>query len=323
MLPPGRCGRKDIVGRNKRECYNCRATAAALLIDVSQEKMPMPADPRLLRTIPLFVGMDDDERAAIAAIMDEQQFRGGQMIFGADQTGGTLYIVQSGQVELSIVDDDEEKLVLELLESGDFFGELSLLDGGSRSATATATQRTDTLVLERHEFLDLMLEKPHMAQDVMVALAKRVRRTDNLLRRRVSRNVNEVADEILTFGQRIADLIAEFSGSIPFLMLNAVFFGVWLGLNAIPGLAFDPYPFGLLTMIVSLEAIFLSIFVLVSQNRQADKDRIRNELDYEVNLKAELGVSTLLLKTDQVSNSLGDIQERLAALENGRTPRTT
>src|SRR6266540_4360129 len=283
----------------------------------------MPADPQLLKTIPLFIGMDNDEIAAIAEIMDEVRFKSGQVIFTTDRLGGTLYIIQAGQVELSIVDDDGDKLVLELMESGDFFGELSLLDGGNRSATATATQRTDTLVLERHEFLDLMLQKPHMAQDVMVALAKRIRRTDNLLRRRVSRNVNEIADEKLTVGQRIADVIAEFSGSIPFLVLNAVFFAVWLIVNAIPRIAYDPYPFGLLTMIVSLEAIFLSIFVLVSQNRQADKDRIRNELDYEVNLKAELGVSTLLLKTDQVSNSLGDIQERLAALENGRTPRTT
>jgi CRP/FNR family transcriptional regulator, cyclic AMP receptor protein len=286
----------------------------ALLIDVSQEKVPMPADPRLLRTIPLFIGMDDDERAAIAAIMDELQFKGGEVIFGAEQTGGTLYIVQSGQVELSIVDDDEEKLVLEMIEAGDFFGELSLLDGGSRSATATATQRTDTLVLERHEFLDLMLQKPHMAQDVMVALAKRIRRTDNLLRRRVSRNVNEIADEKLTVGQRIADVIAEFSGSIPFLVLNAVFFAVWLIGNAFPGIAFDPYPFGLLTMIVSLEAIFLSIFVLVSQNRQADKDRIRNELDYQVNLKSELGVSVLLHKADAITESLQEIEARLAAV---------
>ena len=281
----------------------------------------MPADPRLLRTIPLFIGMDDDERAAIAAIMDEQQYRAGEVIFRAEQTGGTLYIVQSGQVELSIVDDDEEKLVLEMLESGDFFGELSLLDGGSRSATATATQRTDTLVLERHEFLDLMLQKPHMAQDVMVALAKRIRRTDNLLRQRVSRNVNEIADEKLTVGQRIADVIAEFSGSIPFLVLNAVFFAVWLIVNAFPSVAFDPYPFGLLTMIVSLEAIFLSIFVLVSQNRQADKDRIRNELDYQVNLKSELGVSVLLQKADALADSLQAIEARLAASKDGQGPR--
>ena len=282
----------------------------------------MPADPQLLKTIPLFIGMDNEEIAAIAAIMDEIRFRPGQVIFTADELGGTLYIIQAGEVELSIVDDDGDKLVLEVMESGDFFGELSLLDGGTRSATATATQRTDTLVLERHEFLDLMLQKPHMAQDVMVSLAKRVRRTDNLLRRRVSRNVNEVADEKLTIGERIADVIAEFSGSIPFLILNAVFFGVWLVWNSVPSIAFDPFPYGFLTMIVSLEAIFLSIFVLVSQNRQADKDRIRNELDYQVNLKAELGVSTLLLKTDQVNESLDDILDRLAAIEKGRAPKT-
>src|SRR5262249_41091421 len=158
----------------------------------------MPADPRLLKSIPLFTGMDDEERAAIAAIMDEERFKAGQVIFNAEQLGGTLYIIQAGQIELSIKDDDGEKLILELLETGDFFGELSLIDGGNRSATATATQRTDTLVLERQEFLDLMMQKPHMAQDVMVALSKRIRRTDNLLRRRVSRNVNEIVDEKLT-----------------------------------------------------------------------------------------------------------------------------
>src|SRR4029079_19773366 len=231
--------------------------------------------------------------------------------------------IQAGQVELSIVDDDGEKLVLELMESGDFFGELSLLDGGNRSATATATQRTDTLVLERHEFLDLMLQKPHMAQDVMVALAKRVRRTDNLLRRRVSRNVNEIVDEKLTLGQRIADVIAEFSGSIPFLVLNAAFFAIWLLVNAIPTLAFDPYPFGLLTMIVSLEAIFLSIFGLVSQKRQSDKDRIRNELDYQVNLKAELGVSILLQKADVLADTLQAIEAQLTPPKGGSLPVTS
>jgi CRP/FNR family transcriptional regulator, cyclic AMP receptor protein len=278
----------------------------------------MPADPHLLKTIPLFIGMDEEELAALAEIMDEQPFRAGQIIFRADETGGKLYIIQAGQVELSIVDDDGEKLVIELLESGDFFGELSLLDGGTRSASAISVQRSEMLVLERHEFLDLMLQKPHMAQDVMVALAKRIRRSDDLLRRRVSRNVNEIVEEKLTFGQRLADTIAEFSGSIPFLLLNAVFFGVWILMNAVPALTFDPYPFGLLTMIVSLEAIFLSIFVLVSQNRQAEKDRVRNELDYQVNLKAELGVSTLLHKADMLNETLEEVEARIKRLEGGR-----
>jgi uncharacterized membrane protein len=278
----------------------------------------MPADPRLLTTIPLFLSMDDEERGAIAAIMDEERFKAGQVIFRADETGGTFYIVQSGQVELSITDDDGEKFVLEVLDPGDFFGEMSLLDGGDRSATATAVQPCDMLVLERHEFLDLLMQRPHMAQDVLIAQAKRIRRVDNLLRQRVSRNVNELADEELTLGQRIADVIADFSGSIAFLVLNAAFFLFWLVWNAFPEIAFDPFPFGLLTMIVSLEAIFLSIFVLVSQNRQADKDRIRNELDYQVNLKAELGVSTLLHKTDLLQELIEDIDAKLARVQAGR-----
>jgi CRP/FNR family transcriptional regulator, cyclic AMP receptor protein len=272
----------------------------------------MPADPHLLTSIPLFMSMDDDERAAIAAIMDEERFKAGQVIFKAEETGGTFYIIQAGQVELSIVDDDDEKLVLEVLEPGDFFGEMSLLDGGTRSATAAAVQHCDVLVLERHEFLDLLMQRPHMAQDVLISQAKRIRRVDNLLRRRVSRNVNEVLDEKLTLGQRIADVIADFSGSIAFLLLNAALFLFWLVWNAFPQIAFDPFPFGLLTMIVSLEAIFLSIFVLVSQNRQADKDRIRNELDYQVNLKAELGVSTLLHKTDLLQELIENIDTKLA-----------
>jgi uncharacterized membrane protein len=127
-----------------------------------------------------------------------------------------------------------------------------------------------------------------------------------------------VADEKLTLGQRLADIIADFSGSLPFLFINAAFFLFWLVWNAIPAIAFDPFPFGLLTMIVSLEAIFLSIFVLVSQNRQAYKDRIRNELDYQVNLKAELGVSTLLHKTELIKELLEDIDVRLAKAPAGR-----
>jgi uncharacterized membrane protein len=282
-----------------------------------EENHAMPADPRLLTSIPLFLSMDDEERAAIAAIMDEERFKAGQVIYRAEETGGSFYIVQAGQIELSITDDDGEKLVLEVLESGDFFGELSLLDGGNRSATAIAVQRSDVLVLERHEFLDLLMQRPHMAQDVLISQAKRIRRTDNLLRRRVSRNVNELADEELTVGQRIADVIADFSGSITFLLLNAAFFLFWLVWNAFPAIAFDPFPFGLLTMIVSLEAIFLSIFVLVSQNRQADKDRIRNELDYQVNLKAELGVSTLLHKTDLIQEMIEDMDAKLAKAQTG------
>jgi CRP/FNR family transcriptional regulator, cyclic AMP receptor protein len=285
----------------------------------------MPPDPRLLKTIPLFMSMDDEERDAIAAIMDEARFKAGQVIYTAEETGGTFYIVQAGQVELAITDDDGEKLVLELLESGDFFGELSLLDGGNRSATATAIQRTDVLVLERHEFLDLLMQRPHMAQDVLISQAKRIRRTDNLLRRRVSRNPNEEIEERETFGERVADAVARFGGSWTFIFSFGAILLIWVLLNTflLPERdQWDVYPFILLNLFLSMLAAIQAPVIMMSQNRQDAKDRIRSELDYQVNLKAELGVTTLLNKAEQIADSLQEIESRLARISNdGKAPR--
>ncbi len=275
----------------------------------------MPADPRMLKKIPLFMSMDDEERAALAAIMDEAPFKAGQVIFSAEETGGTFFIVQAGQVELSITDDDGEKLVLEILESGDFFGEMSLLDGGTRSATATAIQRTETLVLDRREFLDLLMQRPHMAQDVLVSQAKRIRRTDNLLRRRVSRNPNEAIEERETLGDRVADGVARFGGSWRFIFAFAAILLIWVALNTFLPNPWDVYPFILLNLFLSMLAAIQAPVIMMSQNRQDVKDRIRSELDYQVNLKAELGVSTLLHKTDLMNDMLEDIDSKL-----GRVP---
>ena len=271
----------------------------------------MPADPRMLKKIPLFMSMDDEERAALAAIMDEAPFKAGQVIFSAEETGGTFFIVQAGQVELSITDDDGEKLVLEILESGDFFGEMSLLDGGTCSATATAIQRTETLVLDRREFLDLLMQRPHMAQDVLVSQAKRIRRTDNLLRRRVSRNPNEAIEERETLGDRVADGVARFGGSWRFIFAFAAILLIWVALNTFLPNRWDVYPFILLNLFLSMLAAIQAPVIMMSQNRQDAKDRIRSELDYQVNLKAELGVSTLLHKTDMINDRLEDIDSKL------------
>jgi len=269
----------------------------------------------MLKKIPLFMSMDDEERAALAAIMDEAPFKAGQVIFSAEETGGTFFIVQAGQVELSITDDDGEKLVLEILESGDFFGEMSLLDGGTRSATATAIQRTETLVLDRREFLDLLMQRPHMAQDVLVSQAKRIRRTDNLLRRRVSRNPNEAIEERETLGDRVADGVARFGGSWRFIFAFAAILLIWVALNTFLPNPWDVYPFILLNLFLSMLAAIQAPVIMMSQNRQDAKDRIRSELDYQVNLKAELGVSTLLHKTDLMNDMLEDIDSKL-----GRVP---
>jgi len=271
----------------------------------------------MLKKIPLFMSMDDEERAALAAIMDEAPFKAGQVIFSAEETGGTFFIVQAGQVELSITDDDGEKLVLEILESGDFFGEMSLLDGGTRSATATAIQRTETLVLDRREFLDLLMQRPHMAQDVLVSQAKRIRRTDNLLRRRVSRNPNEAIEERETLGDRVADGVARFGGSWRFIFAFAAILLIWVALNTFLPNPWDVYPFILLNLFLSMLAAIQAPVIMMSQNRQDAKDRIRSELDYQVNLKAELGVSTLLHKTDLINDMLEDIDSKLARVPAG------
>ena len=158
--------------------------------------------------------------------------------------------------------------MLELLESGDFFGELSLLDGGTRSTNATAIQRTDTLVLERHDFLELIAERPHMAQDVMVALTKRIRRTDNLLRRRVSRNPNEAIEEQETLGDRVADAVARFGGSWKFIFSFAAVLVIWVMLNTFLPKPWDVYPFILLNLFLSMLAAIQAPVIMMSQNRQ-------------------------------------------------------
>jgi uncharacterized membrane protein len=177
-----------------------------------------------------------------------------------------------------------------------------LLDQGARTATAVALADTELLELDRDDLLLLFQRTPTAALRLLASMGHMTRKADELLKSRVSRNVNEEVEENLSTLQRISDWIAWFSGSMPFLLLNLVWFGGWIGVNTLPlGIpAFDPYPFGLLTMIVSLEAIFLSCFVLISQNRQAEKDHVRSDIEYEINIKAELEVAHLHEKTDQI-----------------------
>jgi CRP/FNR family cyclic AMP-dependent transcriptional regulator len=272
----------------------------------------MAPSQEILRDIHLFATMDDDERAALSAVMDEAFFAAGQVICRAGEAGGTMHIVRDGEVEVSLEDDDGETMVLDTLHAGEFFGELSLLDGGPRSATVTATQPTTTVVLGRQDLLALLRQKPHMAQDFIAALVKIVRHSDTLLRGRVSRNPNEVLEEHETLGARVADAVARFGGSWTFIFSFGAVLTVWVIVNTIFLLkdAFDPYPFILLNLVLSMLAALQAPVIMMSQNRQDAKDRIRSELDYRVNLKAEVGVAELLRKVDA-------IEERLASIESG------
>ena len=268
----------------------------------------------LLAEVPLFQSLDDDERAALAANLEEVQFAKGKMIFLYGEPGESLYIVQSGEAEVFIKDNTGNRMVLEVLSRGKYFGEVSLLDKGARTASVIATEDLQAFRLKRENLESFLLKYPAAAIDILTVMGKRLRKDVEMLRHSASRNVNEEIEDTRTNVMKVADWIADFSGSIPFLALNAGLFFVWIILNVdlIPGLkAFDPFPFGLLTMWVSLEAIFLSIFLLISQNRQAQKDRIRSDVEYDVNLKAELEIAHLHEKVDRMQ---AEILEQLSDL---------
>jgi len=274
----------------------------------------MGCDVSLLTGINFFELLQDEDRLVLANVVDAITVNAGDILFHAGEPGESLFVVRSGSIELFIKDTAGQKIVLTIAEEGNLFGELSLLDSGPRTATAIALTDTELLVLDRGDLTLLFQRRPEAALSMLAAMSSMTRKADELLRTRVSKNLNEEMEEHTTPLQRVADWIAWFSGSMPFLMINAAWFIIWILLNTLHlGITqFDPYPFGLLTMMVSLEAIFLSCFVLVSQNRQAEKDRVRADIEYEVNVKAELEVTHLHEKTDRIYESM---MARFAKLE--------
>lgn len=264
--------------------------------------MAVPAT--LLTNLPLFESLGPEERDLLAGVVDLRVVKAGDFLFKAGDPGQAMYIVVTGQIEISVTDRAGQKIVLNDCRVGDTFGELAMLDAGPRSASALAVEDTELVELDRSDVLLLVTRRPESALHMLGALGAMTRKADLLLRTRVARNANEEIEEQQTFVERLADWIAAFSGSMSFLFLNALWFTVWIWLNVSGIWRFDPYPFGLLTMIVSLQAIFLSIFVLLAQNRQAAKDRVRDDLEYEINVKAELEIAHLHEKVEEIREGM-------------------
>ena len=269
----------------------------------------MSVDPALLEGVEFFELLGGEDRRALAEVVDLVRLGEGETLFRAGEPGESLYLVRSGEVELSIQDNVGQKITLDTARLGDFFGEIALLDAGPRTATAVALADTELVELDRDDLLLLFRKKPDAALHMLAAMGRMTRKADALLRTRVSRNANAEVEERATVVQRAADWLAWFSGSMLFLLIHALWFGAWIALNvgllSVPGLSgFDPFPFGLLTMIVSLEAIFLSTFVLISANRQAEKDKVRADIEYEVNIKAEMEVAYLHDKADHLHEEM-------------------
>lgn len=260
-------------------------------------------DKSILRGIPLFQLFDDAELDTLTGHLDEEKYLAGQYVFKVGDEGGTMYIVSSGRVELFVEDKAGDRVSLSTVGAGEMFGELSLLDNKPRSATGKALENTTLIAIDREDLQIVVQRHPAAALDMMAALGRRIRESNLLVRERVVRNVNEEMPQKLSIGERVADFLTMLSGDIRFVYFSFLWFFSWITINVglIPGIEpFDPFPFGLLTMVVSLEAIFLSLFVLMSQNRQAAREKVRNDIEYEINVKAEMEIRHLSKQLDEM-----------------------
>jgi len=279
----------------------------------------MSADIAVLQEAPLFALLDDQERRTLAEIIDVVNFDKGATIFSFGDVGDTLYIVQSGTVQVFVENYEGAKIILGENTRGDIFGEISLLDGGPRTATAVATEDTQLFALERQDLLDLITRHPHAAMDLLTVVGRRLRSTDEMLRTHVAKNVNEEEEEHMTFGEHIADRVATFGGSWTFIIFFGCILLCWAALNTIMlhDKGFDPYPYILLNLFLSMLASLQAPVIMMSQNRQSSKDRLQADLDYEVNLKAELEVAQLHNKVDKIYEEMQAQFDRMQKASGG------
>jgi uncharacterized membrane protein len=274
----------------------------------------------LLSHIPLFSRLDPRDQADLHAMMKRERFEANQTIFWLGDRGDSFYLLESGQALVTVPNSKGEHVTIASVGPGGFFGEISLLDGGVRTATVRAAEPTTTFSLSRNALREFLLKNPSAGIDILAVMGQRLRANNEVLRQ--STNPNEAfAQTRVTAWQRVSDIIATVAASQWFTVFHVGWFGAWIVLNIIGGFmsnppklfAFDPFPFGLLTMVVSLEAIFLSIFVMVSQNRQSEKDRLRTDLDFQVNVKAETEIVGM-------SRRLEDIEAMLIEIAGKRQP---
>jgi uncharacterized membrane protein len=245
----------------------------------------------LLSNIPLFECLEEDDVTALAARLTEVCVSAGDVVFAAGDEGDTLFVIQDGAVEITV---GAGRTVLAQLFPGQYFGELAVVDRMPRSATATALRDSKLLSLAREELVAFIRRKPDAAMLIMGELSERLRQTNALFTRQVSKNVIEEADEQLSFSQRIADRVASFGGSWTFILSFGFLMSLWMTYNLVVGGPFDPFPFVLLNLCLSTVTAMQAPVIMMSQNRQAAKDKLLSQNDFQVNLKNELGIDALL-----------------------------
>jgi len=263
-----------------------------------------------LAHIPLFSTLAAEDQQALHGLMKREELGPQQCVFWLGDVGDSFYVINKGEVAVTVPNEKGEHVIVSALSKGAFFGEISLLDGGPRTATIRTTIDTELYKLSRKEFHAFLRRRPEAALAVLTVMGRRHRASTEALRG--VNNANAVFDATrITRWQRISDIVARVSASQYFTAFHLTWFGSWIILNllgaahVVPNwIAFDPFPFGLLTMIVSLEAIFLAIFVMVSQNRQSEKDRLRTDLDYQVNVKAQTEIMSIARRLDRIEEAI-------------------
>jgi CRP/FNR family transcriptional regulator, cyclic AMP receptor protein len=273
-------------------------------MSVNAQEMTLEA----LRSVPLFGSLDDHAATELRELLTIEDISAGTQLFHKGEGGDAMYLIESGRIRISITDEDAREITLADLAQGDFFGEMALIDGRKRSADARVVQDARLAILSRPAFLGFVRSNPDVAIEMLSALSERLRRTDELLRSRVSRNVNEEQALRLTVADRAADLIAEFGGSWKFIGASIGLIILWIIFNSyILFKGFDPAPYQMLNLVLAVIAGMQAPIIMMSQNRQGQKDRLRADLDYRVNLKNEL--------------SLAEVLRRLDVLESERLPK--
>jgi len=274
----------------------------------------MACDPNILRQVPLFALLDDDETAVLAAHVELKTFAARQRIYKIGDPGGQAFVMVSGGVQVTTIDEDHQDVLVDEPAAGEFFGFASMLDGTPHQTNAAALQDTVCLEVDRDDIMTLVQKKPHAAMDMLSVLGKQFHSAQQLVRVRAARNPNEMIESEATFGERIADAVAGFGGSWTFILSFLAILVVYTLMNSALGRsAWDPYPFILLNLFLSMLAALQAPVIMMSQNRQDTKDRLRGELDFAVNRRAESEVQGLSRKLNVLADKMDDLEQLIRA----------
>ncbi len=272
----------------------------------------MACNPSILRQVPLFALLDDEETAVLSSQVEVKKFAPRQRIYKMGEPGGKAYVMVSGAVRLTTVDEDHQEVVVDEPAPGEFFGFASMLEGTPHQTTAFAQEETVCLEVDRHDISVLLERKPMAGMDMLTVLGRQFHASQQLIRVRAARDANQVIEEQETLGERVADRVASFGGSWTFIILFGVVLVTYSSTNIIlRGRAWDPYPFILLNLFLSMLAAIQAPIIMMSQNRQDKKDRVRSELDFDVNRRAEAEIQGLARKMNLLGDKFGDVEDLL------------